>query len=150
MAIQRWDPLRDLMDLRERVTRLFDEVLSRSDAEDMPSPASGGWTPPLDLFEEAGRYVLRADLPGVAAGEVDIQIQEGMLTLRGERRMDPGVAAESYLRVERPHGRFSVQVALPDSVERGGIKATHRNGVIEVVLPKKQVEAPSRIEVSTP
>lgn len=132
------------------MTRLFDEALSRSAGPGtVENPASGGWTPPLDLFEEAERYVLRADLPGVAAGDVDVQIQNGTLSLRGERRPDPGVAAESYLRVERPHGRFSVQVALPDSVERGDIKAAHRNGVIEIVLPKKRVAAPSRIEIST-
>ena len=112
MAIQRWDPLRDLMDLQERMKQLFSEALSRS-AGSPGGDGSGGWKPPMDLFEESDRYVLRADLPGVAAKDVEVQVENGMLVLRGERKVDANVSRESYLRIERPHGSFSASVSLP-------------------------------------
>jgi len=145
MAIQRWDPERDLVRLQDHVNRMFEEVLSRSstpDGADLARP--GDWKPPLDLFEEPGHFVLRADLPGVAATAVEIRIEEDRLVLVGERRNDQ----ESYLRLERPFGRFSAQIALPASVDRERSHASHRNGVLEVVLPKKKEAAPSRIDVA--
>ena len=148
MAIQRWDPVKDMMGLQERVNRLFEDTFSRSSGpQDIETLASSGWRPPVDLFETPDGYVLRVDLPGVAAGEVDVQIDASMLTLRGDRRADPSVPRESFLRLERPFGPFALQVALPPSVERQGIAATHRDGVLEVRLPKRREEAPSRLKV---
>jgi len=148
MAIQRWDPRTDLVGLQEKMKTLFDEVLTRSAGHEAASLGSG-WRPPMDLFEQEDSYVLRADLPGIAAGEVDIQVEHGTLYLRGERALEQGIARESYLRVERPHGRFGVQVALPPSVEQRDIRATHSNGVIEIVLPKRKAEAASKIEIAS-
>jgi HSP20 family protein len=148
MAIQRWDPLRDLMGLQEKMNHLFETALSRSGDQELgDGSGSTAWKPPMDLFEEPERYVLRADLPGVSATEVEIQVENGDLFLRGERKMDGTIQRESYVRVERPYGRFAVQVALPPSVEQQSIRATHHNGVIEVLLPKKKPRAASRIEV---
>lgn len=150
MAIQRWDPQRDLVDLQDKMNRMFDHALSRSvgsgESEEL---GSAGWRPPVDLIEEPARYVLRADLPGVAASDVEVQVDRGTLFLRGERRPDAEVSREAYLRIERPSGRFAVQVALPPSVEPKAIQASHRNGVIEVVLPKRKEQAAGRIEIST-
>jgi len=127
---------------------MFEEALSRTVGPEGGSPlGSTGWKPPLDLFAESERYVLRADLPGIGAADVQIQIEDGTLTLRGERKLDASVSREAFLRVERPYGPFSVQVALPPSVDQGGIRAAHRNGVIEIVLPKKKESVASRIEV---
>ncbi len=149
MAIRRWDPVTELVQLRDRLNRLFDQTLSRSGAESGEAAAEG-WRPSIDLFEEPGRYVLRADLPGVAPGDYELEIDNGSLTLRGERRRDPGVPAESYLRVERSYGPFRAEVALPPSIDRAAIQAVHRGGVIEVVLPKKRRDdGPGRIEVAS-
>jgi HSP20 family protein len=150
MAIQRSDPLRDMHLLQERMNRLFEEALTRSSTPTGSElVSSAAWRPPTDLFEESGRYVLRADLPGVEPSEVELQVQHGQLILRGERRRDDDVAREAYLRVERPDGRFSIQVALPPSVDQHGIAASQRNGVLEVVLPKRRQETPGRIEIVT-
>jgi len=146
MAIQRWDPLRDLSELQARMNRLFEETLARSSAGDEADATA--WRPPVDLYEETDRYVVRADLPGVSAADVDIRVDDGTLHLEGQRTVDGGVARESYLRVERPRGRFAVQLALPPSVEQAGIRATHRNGVVEIELPKRRAAAPSRIEIT--
>ena len=149
MAIQRWDPMRDLLQMQDKMNRLFEDALSKSVGHESGGTlASEGWKPPLDMFEETGRYVLRADLPGVASTDVEIRVDDGMLQVRGERGADVGVAREAYLRVERPHGRFSVQVALPPSVDAQAIQAVHRNGVIEIVLPKRREEPPSRVKIS--
>jgi HSP20 family protein len=150
VAIQRWDPQRDMIELQGRMNRLFDDALSRSvGTEPAEAIGSTAWRPPVDLIEEPARYVLRADLPGVGASDVEIQVEDGNLVLRGERRLDAGVSRESYLRVERPQGRFAVQIKLPPSVQHNAIRATHRNGVVEILLPKRKDEPPSRIEVSS-
>ena len=145
MAIQRWDPQRDLVRLQENVNRMFDEVLSRSAAPgggDRAHP--GDWKPALDLLEEGDQYLLRVDLPGVSPADVELRVDDGQLVLAGERRTDQ----EAYLRMERPFGRFSAKVALPPLVDRGRIHANHRNGVLGVVLPKKKSEEASRVEIA--
>ena len=145
MAIQRWDPQRDLVQLQVNVNRMFEEILGRSATPagaDRARP--GDWKPSIDLFEEGGHFVLRADLPGVSPADVEIRIDEGQLVLTGERKSDHEVC----LRLERPFGRFSARVALPPTVDPARIHASHRNGVLEVVLPKKKDEVRSRIEVA--
>jgi HSP20 family protein len=149
MAIQRWDPMRDLVDLQSRIRRLFDDALTEGGVESGEPGEAAAWRPPLDLFEDGDRYVLRADLPGVAPGDVEIQIEDGTLVLRGERHEDAGVSREQFLRVERPHGRFAAQMALPPSVDRESIKAIHGNGVIEIVLPKRRPKAPKVVRVAS-
>ena len=149
MAIQRSDPLRELQRLQENMNRLFEEVLTRSAGSSAADPAgSAAWKPPTDLVEESDRYVVRADLPGVNASEVEVLVERGRLLLRGERRREGPLPDETFLRVERPDGRFQVQIALPTSVDQQRIQASHSNGVLEVVLPKRQDEPPGRIEVA--
>ena len=147
MAIQRSDPLRDLVQLRESVNRMFDEALSRSSTRGTPT-GPGVWRPAVDLFEEAGHYVVRTDLPGVLAADVDIKVEGDMLMICGERRLDGDTHRETYLRVERPAGRFSAEIALPNSIDLQRIHANHRNGVLEIVLPRKKDEKPGRIDVA--
>ncbi len=146
MAIQRWDPLRDLVRLQEDVNRMFDDVLGRSTvAGTGRRVAAADWRPPLDLFEEVGHFVLHADLPGVSLADVEIRIERDNLVLEGERRRD----REAGLRRERPFGRFFAELALPPTVDRGRIQAHHANGVLEIVLPKKKMDdATSRVEIA--
>lgn len=144
MAIQRSDPARDLQHLQERVRRMCDEALGSSGA----AGGAATWTPPADLLEEPGRYVLRADLPGVGPAEVEVLVDQGCLVLRGERRREVQAPREGYLRAERPEGPFRLHIALPPSVDLQRIEASQRNGVLEVVLPKRGNEAPNRIPVA--
>ncbi|MBZ5638975.1 MAG: Hsp20/alpha crystallin family protein [Acidobacteriia bacterium] len=148
MAIQRWDPLRDLVVLQERMNRMFEDALARSGGTaDTESLATSGWRPSVDIFEQDSHYVLRADLPGIPPDGVEIEVEGDALTLRGERRPDAAVGRESYLRAERPQGRFSIQITLPPSVERSAIRASQRDGVLDVVLPKKEERAPGKLKV---
>jgi len=149
MAIQSWDPLRDMRELQQKMNRLFDDALARSSgAPAVDSLAAGGWRPPTDLIEEAERFILRCDLPGVAATELEIRVEDGALYLRGDRRSDAAAAPESHLRVERPHGPFALRVALAPSVDVRGATAVHRDGVVEVYLPKRRAGTASAVEIS--
>jgi HSP20 family protein len=151
MAIQRWDPVRDLLQLQERVNSLFENVKARSGtSHDAAAAAAATWKPPMDLFEQAGRWVIRVDLPGVDPKDVGIEIESDALVVRGERKADAAVPREDYLRVERPIGRFVLHVALPSSIDRSAMAATQRDGVLEIVLPKKRDEAPGRLKVEAP
>jgi HSP20 family protein len=137
MAIQRWDSRIDLRRLQDNVNRMFEDALGRSPSTE----------PPLDLIEQGERYVVRADLPGVGPAEVEVRVEDGALVVSGERKGDGEVPVDAYLRVERPTGRFSAFVRLPSSVDRQRIEARFRNGVLEIVLPKRLEPAPGRIEV---
>ncbi len=136
MAIRRTDPIRDLAKLQERINRLFDEVSARTlGPADGREPAAG-WKPPVDLYEEEDRYVLLADLPGVKASDIRLHVERGVLHVQGERAAPADT--DSFLRVERRHGRFNLRIYLPPSADPARITARHRIGVLEVVLPKKR------------
>jgi HSP20 family protein len=142
MAIQRWDPLRDLMALHDRINRLFEESIARSGGlRSAEAPAASSWTPPVDLYEEPGRFVLRTDVPGVPGGAIALEVQGGELLLRGAKTAENAVPKDAYLRMERPSGGFVLRLAIPESVDRSAIQASCRDGVLEVVLPKKHDEA---------
>lgn len=134
VAFTRWDPLRDLLALQERFERLGD-------------PGTAGWTPPVDLYETADRFVLIAELPGLARDDIDIQYHEGRLTLQGRRR-EAQVPCEQYHRVERGHGSFVRHFGLPTAVDADRITADVRDGVLRIVVPKSPGAIPRRIEVS--
>lgn len=137
MAIHEQDPFEELLRLRERLNRLMEDAISRSAGATVDT-GSHGWRPPVDLIEQDDRYLLRVDLPGVAPVDLELEVESRLLVLRGERRADPTVPTDAYLRVERPQGPFSVELTLPESVEAGAIEASQRGGVVEVVLPKRE------------
>jgi HSP20 family protein len=146
MAVDRWDPVRDLRHLKERVDTLFQDVLGRAGTEAAPE-VHGAWRPSVDAWEEGGSYHLRVDLPGVAASDLGIEVEEGVLHLRGERRTCGSVPHADFLRAERPHGRFALSMALPDSIDPQGIEARQRDGVLELLLRTKREDRPSRVRV---
>ncbi len=146
MALTRWDPFRDMVTLQERMNRLFEDSMARSKTTD-EEMAMGAWTPSVDIFETPEKVVLRADLPGVAEKEIDLRIENSMLTLRGERRFLKETKEEDYHRIERSYGSFSRSFQLPGTIDQEGIQATHKDGVLEVVLPKREDTRPKHIKV---
>ncbi|MCX6543760.1 MAG: Hsp20/alpha crystallin family protein [Acidobacteria bacterium] len=124
MAFSRWDPLHDLLALHERLNRLG--------AEEVP-----GWTPAVDLFETADRFVVSVELPSLNRDDIRIDVQEHTLVVRGERPCQtPGDAR--FLRVERGHGAFVRSFALPQPVRAAGVSAEFRDGVLTILVPKVQ------------
>jgi HSP20 family protein len=135
MALVKWEPFRDLMAMQDRMTRLFDETLSRIWKEE--GITRGVWSPPVDIVEKTHELVLKVDLPEVSQNEIDIKIEEGTLTIQGERKFLKESADENYLQIERPYGTFHRHFALPRMIDHEKISASYKDGVLRVVLPKK-------------
>lgn len=105
------------------------------------------WAPAVDIREEADRYILHADIPGVSAEDIEISMDNGVLTIRGERTHSTEESEKGYHRQERQHGLFMRRFTLPDTVDAGAIEATNKDGVLEVMLPKSPAQQPRKIEV---
>jgi len=149
MAIVRWEPFRDLVSLQDRMNRLFDESfrgVTRPGEEDWA--LGGTWAPAVDIFEQDGNIVLKAELPGVDTKDVDVRVENNTLTLRGERKFDNEVKKENYHRVERAYGSFSRSFTLPTVVDTDKIRAEFKDGVLRVMLPKKEEARPKQIAIS--
>ena len=145
MTITRWDPFHDLMSIQDRVNRLFQETMARQRGQE--SIEGGQWAPAVDIFETGDRIVLRADLPGMEQNEIEVRVDDNILTLKGERRAPGDVKPDEFHRAERPHGPFVRSFSLPINVDQAGIRAIQKNGVLEVVLPKKQESKTRAIKV---
>ncbi len=149
MAIVRWDPFRDLVTLQERMNRMFDESFrgaSRSGSEDWA--LGGAWAPAVDIYEQDGNIVLKAELPGVDPKQVDVRLESNTLTLSGERKVDHEVKQEHYHRVERAYGSFTRSFTLPSTVDQEKIKADYKDGVLKVTLPKREEAKPKQISIA--
>jgi len=146
MALTRWDPFRDLLSLQERMNKLFEDSLSRSATPGQDLPMSA-WSPAVDILEKEDEIILKAELPGIALEDVDLQIRDDALILRGERHFDKETKKENYHRVERAYGSFSRSFTLPSIVDQSGIKAKLKDGILEVKLPKVPTVKPKAIPI---
>ena len=149
MAIVRWEPFRDLQAVQERLNRVFDEAFRGVPRGGDDEWALGGsWAPSVDIFEHEGNLVLKAELPGVDPKDVDIRLENNVLSLRGQRKLEGEVKRESYHRVERSYGAFSRSFTLPNVVDTEKIKADYKDGVLQVTLPQREEAKPKQIQVS--
>ncbi len=142
-TLTRWDPFRDILTLQDRVNRFFGDSFTRLPAAE----AAGAWFPPVDILEEGDQLVLRAELPGVNKDDIDIRVENGTVTLRGEKKLEKEVDSESAYRLERFYGSFARSFVLPTSIDADKIKATYKDGVLEVVLPKAEEARPRKVKV---
>jgi HSP20 family protein len=138
MTIVRYEPWA----LFGRFQRQLDRALGES-----ADGASVSWIPHVDVHEEAERFVVVADLPGVEGKDIAITAEQGVLTIKGERHSEKKSSKDGYERIERAAGTFLRRFTLPESVDAEAIKATHTNGVLEVTLPKRPEVQPRRIEI---
>lgn len=137
-------PFRDVWNLPEEMNRLF-WGLSRATERDEESTTD--WSPAVDVYEDAEALKLHAELPGLKKEEVKIQVHEGVLTLRGERKLESEEKKDNYFRVERRYGSFLRSFSLPNTVDAEKIRATMKDGVLELVIPKKAEAKPKEIQV---
>ena len=143
MVVTRWEPLKDLMALQERMNKLFDETFSRG-AQDVDV---GAWSPPVDIMEQGDEIIIKMEIAEVEQKEIDIKVEGNALTIKGERKLEEGIKREDYLRLERPYGTFSRSFSLPTTVDHKKVKANHKNGILRIVLPKKEETKPKQIKV---
>jgi HSP20 family protein len=143
MVVTRWEPLKDLMALQERMNKLFDETFSRG-AQDVDA---GAWSPLVDIIEQGDEIIIKMEIAEVDQKAIDIKVDGNALTIKGERTLEGGTKREDYLRLERPYGTFSRSFSLPTTVDLGKVKASHKDGILRVVLPKKEEPKPKQIKV---
>jgi HSP20 family protein len=145
MAITRFDPFRDLAVLQDRMNRLFNDSLQGRGDEAMLN--RGAWTPAVDIYETEGALVLKAELPDVRREDIDVNVENNTLTLRGERKIDEQIRQEQFHRVERNYGAFVRQFSLPTTVDTTKIGAEYKNGVLTVTLPLREEAKPRSVKI---
>jgi HSP20 family protein len=144
MALIRWEPARELHSLQSEFNRLFSVFDSQTGAR---APGARSWVPAIDLSEEDGDYVLRADLPGVSESDVKVEVEGRVLQISGERSSEHEERKGSYRRIERASGRFSRVLTLPVGVDPESVSAQFDKGVLEVRVPKPAERKPHRVAI---
>src|ERR1700754_90882 len=146
MAIVRWEPLRELASIQNEMNRLFGTVFD--------APATGGngntlrrWMPAMDLVETDDHFVLRADLPGLSEEDVNIEVEDRVLTISGERKAAHEGSKEGSPRVERAFGSFSRALTLPEGIDPEAVAATFDRGVLEIRIPKPEQRKPRKVSI---
>ena len=147
MALARWDPMREMMSMREQMDRLVNEFFGRGGGEE-GGWTTGIWAPPVEIYDADDALMVRVELPGVAKEDVHVEVHENTLTLGGERKPDPQVKEGQYHRQERMYGPFQRSFMLPIQVETEKVQATYRDGLLELRLPKSEAAKPKRIAIS--
>jgi HSP20 family protein len=146
MAIVRWsDPFREFAQLQDRINRAFSDAYSKSDEGLM---TSGTWVPPVDIYQNGNHeVVLKAELPDMTREDIDITVDNGTLTIRGEKKFSNEVKEEQFHRIERRYGTFSRSFSLPPTVDTTRVGAEYKNGVLTVRLPLREEAKPRQIKV---
>ena len=142
-ALNRFEPFRSASGLESQVGRIFNELFDRSQESNLTS-----WAPAVDIFENEHELVVKADLPDVKPEELDIRVENNILTIRGERKFEKKVDEKNYLRVERSYGSFARSFALANTVNSEAIKADYKDGVLTLTIPKREEAKPKQIKVN--
>ena len=149
MALVRWEPVREITSIQNEMNRLFNTFF------DTPTAAEGGngtsarrWIPAMDLVETEDAFVLKADLPGVTESDVNVEVEDNVLTVSGERKAEHEDKREGYVRVERSYGSFRRSLTLPEGVDADAVSASFDRGVLEVRIPKPEQRKPHRVRIS--
>jgi HSP20 family protein len=143
-TIARLEPFRGLSTLQDQFNRLLNESF-RNHAEES---ALTTWAPAVDIYETTNELVVKADLPDVNEKDIDVRVENNLLTIRGERKFEKSVSEENFLRVERSYGAFSRSFSLPNTVNAEAIGAEYKNGVLTVTLPKREESKPRQVKVT--
>jgi HSP20 family protein len=145
MAIVRWnDPIREFAQLQDRINRVFNDAY-RSDEGLL---TSGAWVPPVDIYQNGDHeVVIKAELPDMTRDDIDITVDNGTLTLRGEKKLSDELKEEQFHRIERRYGTFSRSFSLPQTVDTSKVAAEYKNGVLSIRLPLREEAKPRQIKV---
>ena len=147
MLLTRYEPWSAMRHLQNEMSRMFDNAVAG--AEDGSNVATSHWTPAVDIREDAERFVITADVPGIDPEDIEVTMENGVLTIKGERKLEArGEGDNGYRRVERVYGSFYRRFTLPDTADAEAISASGRHGVLEVAIPKRAALQPKRIAVS--
>jgi HSP20 family protein len=146
MSVVRYSPWLAQGNLQQEINKMFERLIGDSEG-DQSSVATSHWSPRVDIREEANRFLIQADIPGVDPKDIEIQMEKGVLSIKGERQTEAAGKEGDFTRVERVYGVFHRRFALPDSADAEHVSATERHGVLEITIPKKPEVQPRRIEI---
>jgi HSP20 family protein len=144
-ALMHWDPFRELEDMSDRLNRMFARPAIRTNGKETMIVAD--WTPTVDISETGGEYQINAEIPDVKKEDVKVTLEDGVLTIQGERKQQKEEKGKKYHRVERSYGSFVRSFSLPDVIDEEKIKAEFKDGVLNLHLPKSEKAKPKAIEV---
>ncbi|UCG91836.1 MAG: Hsp20/alpha crystallin family protein [candidate division WOR-3 bacterium] len=140
--MRRWEPFRELVSLRDDMDRLFRSFFGGPLEE-----VEGFWAPVIDIEEDNDSYYVRAEVPGIKKEEIKISVRGNALSLSGERKQESETKNKTFHRVERSYGRFKRTISLPSEIDAEKVKATYKDGILTVTLPKPESTKPKEIEV---
>jgi HSP20 family protein len=143
----RWEPVGELHTIQNEMNRLFN-TLFESPGQATREGAARRWIPAMDLVETTESYVLRADLPGVSEADVNIELEDNVLTVSGERKAEREDRDEGFYRIERASGAFSRSLTLPEGVDPGSVQAKFDRGVLEIRIPKPEQRKPRKVAIA--
>lgn len=145
MALVRWEPVRELTSLQSEMNRLFSTFF------DSPTAGSGNgvrrWIPAMDLVETEDHFILKADLPGLSEEDINLEFEDNVLTISGERKVEHETKREGFYRIERATGAFNRSLTLPEGVDVESVTATFDRGVLQVRIPKPEQRKPRRVAI---
>ncbi len=144
MPIVRWDPFRELVQLRDEIGRWFDDLTEREREE----RRSAVWTPSVDIKETEKEVLIKADLPGVKKEDIEVSVDENQLVIKGERKFEKEEKEKDYLRIERSYGSFYRAFDIGVPIKADEVKASYNDGVLEITIPKAEVKKPKKVEIS--
>jgi HSP20 family protein len=143
-TLTRWEPFRGLNTLQDQVNRLLEDSIRGAG----PNSSLTAWAPAVDIYETESELVVTSDLPGINEKDIDVRVENNMLTVRGERKLEKTINEDNMFRVERAYGSFSRSFSLPNSVNTEAIKADYHDGVLTVKLPKREESKPKQVKVN--
>jgi HSP20 family protein len=146
MNLVRWNPMKELEEMSERLDRLFGRPVPSKNGGKEAMTASE-WTPAVDISETEKEYLVKAELPEVKKEDVKVSVEEGVLTIQGERKLEKEEKGKKFHRIERSYGYFKRSFAVPDGVDEGNVTAEFKDGVLNVRLSKSEKAKPKTIEV---
>jgi HSP20 family protein len=143
--LTRWEPIRELAGLQERMNRLFNDSFSSVTSQE--SLSAGSFVPPVDVYEDEQGIRLKMEVPGIDEKDIDIRLENNLLTVRGERKLEKETKEENYHRIERSYGSFTRSFSLPNTVNSEEVKASYAKGVLTIHLGKRAEARPKQIKV---
>ena len=148
MALVKWDPFRELEEMSDRLNRMIARPsISTNGGQGKEVMTVADWTPTVDISETEAEYAIKAELPEVKKEDVKVTVEDGVLTIQGERKQEKEEKGRKYHRIERAYGRFVRSFTLPDTVDEGKVRAEYADGVLKLHLPKSEKAKPKQIDV---
>src|SRR5438105_6260034 len=148
MPSTRWDPLRDLATLQSQMNRLFQEAAPTRGAAGEEFMTTGTFIPPVDIYEDEQHVTLKLEVPGINENDIDVRVQDNVLTVRGERKFASEEKEENFHRIERSYGSFQRSFTLPNTVDPNNVAADYDQGVLTVRLVKRAEAKPKQVKIN--